>query len=56
MARSRFTTMMTVRDVIALSLRGRHVPDGRGGVPSEAPRLLREVREVVSSATRVTGH
>ena len=55
MVRSRFTSMMTVLDVLALSLRRRHVPDGRGDVPSEAPRLLREVRELVFPAIRITG-
>ena len=41
MARRSFTTLMATLSVLTLVLRRGHVPDGRGDVPSEAPRLLR---------------
>ena len=55
MARRSFTTLMATLSVLTLVLRRGHVPDGRGDVPSEAPRLLREVREWVFPAIRITG-
>ena len=55
MARRSFTTLMATLSVLTLVLRRGHVPDGRGDVPSEAPRLLREVRALPSFALRANG-